>query len=123
VEGGLRDAPLPLPELSLRGEQSVAEHVAQGRIAARLLAVVLVVLGEDVVHARRRADQVRDHRAEAEADHLPVIAEGLQEELDRIAPRLGQAPQQRMTARPGRRLSCSEIEDVRERHHEVVLGA
>src|SRR5207248_7895613 len=86
VEGRLGDAPLPLPEVALGREQAVAEDVPERRVPARLLAVVLVVLGEDVVDARRRADQVRDHRPESETDYVAVLAERLREEPDRVAP-------------------------------------
>ena len=102
VERWLRDAPLPFPGFTLAGEQTVAEHVAEIAVSARLLAVVLVVLDQDVVGAFGRADEVADHRTEAEAHHLAVVAEGVHEEGDGIAPRPREVSEQELAAGPRR---------------------
>ena len=58
VEGGVRDSPLALPEVPLARHETSPENAAQLRVAARLLAVVLRVVDEDVSHVIGVAKEV-----------------------------------------------------------------
>src|SRR5262249_29886771 len=121
VERRLRDAPLPLPEISLAGGKTVAQDVAQRLVPSRLLAVILVVFRVDVIDARGDRDQRAAQRAEAEPDALAVVAKRVAEDADGIAPHRRQAAEHGMAAGAGSCALVAEVEDVREREHAPSL--
>ena len=94
VEGRLRDAALALPEITLAGDQAVAQDHPQHLVAARLLDVVLHVGDQHVLHQAGVPQHVAVQHRQGDAGERAVLQGGALHHLQRVGLQLGQHPEE-----------------------------